>query len=74
MPIKYNALGTVTDFLLPAVLLTCLILISLQEINTLRADNDALKIQLKYAQKQIESLQLGKSNHVLAQMDHGDGT
>uniref|UniRef100_A0A8I6GFR9 RAS guanyl-releasing protein 1 n=1 Tax=Rattus norvegicus TaxID=10116 RepID=A0A8I6GFR9_RAT len=45
-----------------------------QEVNTLRADNDALKIQLKYAQKQIESLQLGKSNHVLAQMDHGDGT
>lgn len=43
-----------------------------QEINTLKADNDALKIQLKYAQKKIESLQLGKSNHVLAQMDHGD--
>nr|XP_034350821.1 RAS guanyl-releasing protein 1 isoform X2 [Arvicanthis niloticus] len=43
-----------------------------QEINTLKADNDALKIQLKYAQKKIESLQLGKSNHVLAQMDHSD--
>ncbi|GAB1286705.1 RAS guanyl-releasing protein 1 [Apodemus speciosus] len=43
-----------------------------QEINTLKADNDALKIQLKYAQKKIESLQLGKSNHVLAQTDHGD--
>lgn len=43
-----------------------------QEINTLKADNDALKIQLKYAQKKIESLQLAKSNHVLAQMDRGD--
>ncbi|XP_042131871.2 RAS guanyl-releasing protein 1 [Peromyscus maniculatus bairdii] len=43
-----------------------------QEINTLKADNDALKIQLKYAQKKIESLQLEKSNHVLAQMDRGD--
>uniref|UniRef100_A0A2I3HQX4 RAS guanyl-releasing protein 1 n=1 Tax=Nomascus leucogenys TaxID=61853 RepID=A0A2I3HQX4_NOMLE len=43
-----------------------------QEINTLKADNDALKIQLKYAQKKIESLQLEKSNHVLAQMEQGD--
>ncbi|KAL0603001.1 RAS guanyl-releasing protein 1, partial [Plecturocebus cupreus] len=43
-----------------------------QEINTLKADNDALKIQLKYAQKKIESLQLQKSNHVLAQMEQGD--
>ncbi|XP_035302673.1 RAS guanyl-releasing protein 1 isoform X3 [Cricetulus griseus] len=43
-----------------------------QEINTLKADNDALKIQLKYAQKKIESLQLAKSNHVIAQMDRGD--
>lgn len=43
-----------------------------QEINTLKADNDALKIQLKYAQKKIESLQLSKNNHVLAQMDRGD--
>lgn len=43
-----------------------------QEINTLKADNDALKIQLKYAQKKIESLQLAKSNHVLAQMEQGD--
>ncbi|XP_003791749.1 RAS guanyl-releasing protein 1 isoform X2 [Otolemur garnettii] len=40
-----------------------------QEINTLKADNDALKIQLRYAQKKIESLQLQKSNHVLAQME-----
>uniref|UniRef100_A0A8C0QW30 RAS guanyl-releasing protein 1 n=1 Tax=Canis lupus dingo TaxID=286419 RepID=A0A8C0QW30_CANLU len=36
-----------------------------QEINTLKADNDALKIQLKYAQKKIETLQLARSNHVL---------
>uniref|UniRef100_A0A452UH49 RAS guanyl-releasing protein 1 n=1 Tax=Ursus maritimus TaxID=29073 RepID=A0A452UH49_URSMA len=43
-----------------------------QEINTLKADNDALKIQLKYAQKRIETLQLARSNHVLAQMEHGD--
>jgi len=43
-----------------------------QEINTLKADNDALKIQLKYAQKKIETLQLARSNHVLAQMEHGD--
>uniref|UniRef100_A0A8I3XC95 RAS guanyl-releasing protein 1 n=1 Tax=Callithrix jacchus TaxID=9483 RepID=A0A8I3XC95_CALJA len=43
-----------------------------QEINNLKADNDALKIQLKYAQKKIESLQLQKSNHVLAQMEQGD--
>uniref|UniRef100_A0A8C6A5N7 RAS guanyl-releasing protein 1 n=1 Tax=Marmota marmota marmota TaxID=9994 RepID=A0A8C6A5N7_MARMA len=43
-----------------------------QEINTLKADNDALKIQLKYAQKKIESLQLEKTNHVLAQMEQGD--
>uniref|UniRef100_A0A8I5N1I6 RAS guanyl-releasing protein 1 n=1 Tax=Papio anubis TaxID=9555 RepID=A0A8I5N1I6_PAPAN len=43
-----------------------------QEINTLKADNDALKIQLKYAQKKIESLQLEKSNHVLAQMEQSD--
>uniref|UniRef100_A0A8C5KYQ0 RAS guanyl-releasing protein 1 n=1 Tax=Jaculus jaculus TaxID=51337 RepID=A0A8C5KYQ0_JACJA len=43
-----------------------------QEINTLKADNDALKIQLKYAQKKIESLQLEKSNHVLAQMEQAD--
>ncbi|XP_062061585.1 RAS guanyl-releasing protein 1 [Lepus europaeus] len=43
-----------------------------QEINTLKADNDALKIQLKYAQKKIESLQLEKSNHVLAQMEQRD--
>ncbi|KAM6181203.1 RAS guanyl-releasing protein 1 isoform 2-T2 [Erethizon dorsatum] len=43
-----------------------------QEINTLKADNDALKIQLKYAQKKIESLQLEKSNHVLAQMERSD--
>ncbi|XP_006883095.1 PREDICTED: RAS guanyl-releasing protein 1 isoform X2 [Elephantulus edwardii] len=43
-----------------------------QEINTLKADNDALKIQLKYAQKKIESLQLERSNHVLAQMEQGD--
>ncbi|KAL2790340.1 RAS guanyl-releasing protein 1 isoform b [Daubentonia madagascariensis] len=43
-----------------------------QEINALKADNDALKIQLKYAQKKIESLQLEKSNHVLAQMEQGD--
>ncbi|XP_027427501.1 RAS guanyl-releasing protein 1 isoform X2 [Zalophus californianus] len=42
-----------------------------QEINTLKADNDALKIQLKYAQKKIETLQLARSNHVLAQMEHG---
>ncbi|XP_049989004.1 RAS guanyl-releasing protein 1 [Alexandromys fortis] len=45
-----------------------------QEINTLKADNDALKIQLKYAQKKIESLQLAKSNHVLAQLDRGNGS
>ncbi|XP_016007659.1 RAS guanyl-releasing protein 1 isoform X2 [Rousettus aegyptiacus] len=43
-----------------------------KEINTLKADNDALKIQLKHAQKKIESLQLAKSNHVLAQMVQGD--
>uniref|UniRef100_A0A8C5V8D9 RAS guanyl-releasing protein 1 n=1 Tax=Microcebus murinus TaxID=30608 RepID=A0A8C5V8D9_MICMU len=43
-----------------------------QEINALKADNDALKIQLKYAQKKIESLQLEKSNHVLAQMEQSD--
>ncbi|XP_032199132.1 RAS guanyl-releasing protein 1 isoform X2 [Mustela erminea] len=43
-----------------------------QEINTLKADNDALKIQLKYAQKKIETLQLASKNHVLAQMDHSD--
>uniref|UniRef100_A0A8D2AYE9 RAS guanyl-releasing protein 1 n=1 Tax=Sciurus vulgaris TaxID=55149 RepID=A0A8D2AYE9_SCIVU len=43
-----------------------------QEINTLKADNDALKIQLKYAQKKIESLQLEKTNHVLAQMEQSD--
>uniref|UniRef100_A0A8C2VE33 RAS guanyl-releasing protein 1 n=1 Tax=Chinchilla lanigera TaxID=34839 RepID=A0A8C2VE33_CHILA len=43
-----------------------------QEINTLKADNDALKIQLKFAQKKIESLQLEKSNHVLAQMEQSD--
>uniref|UniRef100_A0A4X1ULI2 RAS guanyl-releasing protein 1 n=2 Tax=Sus scrofa TaxID=9823 RepID=A0A4X1ULI2_PIG len=43
-----------------------------QEINTLKADNNALKIQLKYAQKKIETLQLARSNHVLAQMEHGD--
>uniref|UniRef100_A0A5F9CVC0 RAS guanyl-releasing protein 1 n=1 Tax=Oryctolagus cuniculus TaxID=9986 RepID=A0A5F9CVC0_RABIT len=43
-----------------------------QEINTLKADNDALKIQLKYAQKKIESLQLEKSSHVLAQMEQSD--
>ncbi|XP_006831848.1 PREDICTED: RAS guanyl-releasing protein 1 isoform X2 [Chrysochloris asiatica] len=43
-----------------------------QEINTLKADNDALKIQLKNAQKKIESLQLQRSNHVLAQMEQGD--
>ncbi|XP_069861856.1 RAS guanyl-releasing protein 1 [Dipodomys merriami] len=43
-----------------------------QEINTLKADNEALKIQLKYAQKKIESLRLEKNNHVLAQMEHGD--
>ncbi|XP_062945292.1 RAS guanyl-releasing protein 1 isoform X2 [Cynocephalus volans] len=43
-----------------------------QEINTLKADNDALKIQLKYAQKKIESLRLEKSNHVLPQMEQGD--
>ncbi|XP_036302392.1 RAS guanyl-releasing protein 1 isoform X2 [Pipistrellus kuhlii] len=45
-----------------------------QEINTLKADNDALKIQLRYAQKKIESLQLAKSNHVLAQMEQGDSS
>lgn len=43
-----------------------------QEINTLKADNDALKIQLKCAQKKIETLQLARSNHVLAQMEQGD--
>ncbi|XP_032337418.1 RAS guanyl-releasing protein 1 isoform X1 [Camelus ferus] len=43
-----------------------------QEINTLKADNNALKIQLKYAQKKIETLQLARSNHVLAQMEQGD--
>ncbi|KAM4829448.1 RAS guanyl-releasing protein 1 isoform 2-T2 [Thomomys bottae] len=43
-----------------------------KEINTLKADNEALKIQLKYAQKKIESLRLEKSNHVLAQMEQGD--
>ncbi|XP_039079000.1 RAS guanyl-releasing protein 1 isoform X1 [Hyaena hyaena] len=43
-----------------------------QEINTLKADNDALKIQLKYAQKKIETLQLARSNHVLAQMEQGN--
>ncbi|XP_023383471.1 RAS guanyl-releasing protein 1 [Pteropus vampyrus] len=43
-----------------------------KEINTLKADNDALKTQLKHAQKKIESLQLAKSNHVLAQMEQGD--
>ncbi|XP_012504631.1 PREDICTED: RAS guanyl-releasing protein 1 isoform X2 [Propithecus coquereli] len=43
-----------------------------QEINALKADNDALKIQLKYAQKKIESLQLEKNNHVLAQMEQSD--
>ncbi|XP_040824436.1 RAS guanyl-releasing protein 1 isoform X2 [Ochotona curzoniae] len=43
-----------------------------QEINTLKADNDALKIQLKYAQKKIESLQLEKSNHVFTQMEQSD--
>uniref|UniRef100_A0A8C0HWP6 RAS guanyl-releasing protein 1 n=2 Tax=Balaenoptera musculus TaxID=9771 RepID=A0A8C0HWP6_BALMU len=40
-----------------------------QEINTLKADNNALKIQLKYAQKKIETLQLARSNHVLAQVE-----
>ncbi|GAB5572600.1 RAS guanyl-releasing protein 1 isoform X6 [Prionailurus iriomotensis] len=44
----------------------------MREINTLKADNDALKIQLKYAQKKIETLQLARSNHVLAQMEQGD--
>ncbi|XP_044781165.1 RAS guanyl-releasing protein 1 isoform X5 [Bubalus bubalis] len=43
-----------------------------QEINTLKADNNALKIQLKYAQKKIETLQLARNNHVLAQMEQGD--
>ncbi|XP_068405137.1 RAS guanyl-releasing protein 1 isoform X2 [Eschrichtius robustus] len=43
-----------------------------QEINTLKADNNALKIQLKYAQKKIETLQLARSNHVLAQLEQGD--
>ncbi|XP_004274063.1 RAS guanyl-releasing protein 1 isoform X3 [Orcinus orca] len=43
-----------------------------QEINTLKADNNALKIQLKYAQKKIETLHLARSNHVLAQMEQGD--
>uniref|UniRef100_A0A671E623 RAS guanyl-releasing protein 1 n=1 Tax=Rhinolophus ferrumequinum TaxID=59479 RepID=A0A671E623_RHIFE len=43
-----------------------------QEINTLKADNDALKIQLKYAKKKIESLQLAKSNHGLNQMEQSD--
>ncbi|XP_058912947.1 RAS guanyl-releasing protein 1 isoform X2 [Kogia breviceps] len=43
-----------------------------QEINTLKADNNALKIQLKYAQKKIETLQLARSNHVLAQMEQSD--
>ncbi|XP_058397179.1 RAS guanyl-releasing protein 1 isoform X5 [Diceros bicornis minor] len=45
-----------------------------QEINTLKADNDALKIQLKYAQKKIETLRLARSNHVLAQMEQGDSS
>ncbi|KAM6202511.1 RAS guanyl-releasing protein 1 [Rhynchocyon petersi] len=36
-----------------------------EEVNTLKADNDALKIQLKYAQKKIESLQHERNNHVL---------
>ncbi|XP_036152708.1 RAS guanyl-releasing protein 1 isoform X1 [Myotis myotis] len=48
--------------------------ISYEEINTLKADNDALKIQLRYAQKKIEGLQLAKSNHVLAQMEQGDSS
>ncbi|XP_042108184.1 RAS guanyl-releasing protein 1 isoform X2 [Ovis aries] len=43
-----------------------------QEINTLKANNNALKIQLKYAQKKIETLQLARNNHVLAQMEQGD--
>ncbi|XP_065797259.1 RAS guanyl-releasing protein 1 isoform X2 [Muntiacus reevesi] len=43
-----------------------------QEINTLKADNNALKTQLKYAQKKIETLQLARNNHVLAQMEQGD--
>lgn len=43
-----------------------------QEISTLKADNDALKIQLKYAKKKIESLQLAKSNHGLNQMEKSD--
>ncbi|KAF6091338.1 hypothetical protein HJG60_016085 [Phyllostomus discolor] len=43
-----------------------------QDINVLKADNDALKIQLKYAEKKIESLQLAKSNRVLAWTEQGN--
>lgn len=43
-----------------------------QEVNTLKADNDVLKTQLKCAQKKIESLWLSRSNHVLEQMEQRD--
>ncbi|KAM9066016.1 RAS guanyl-releasing protein 1 isoform 2-T5 [Sarcophilus harrisii] len=44
-----------------------------QEINTLKADNEVLRTELRFAQKKIESLRLERTNnHVLSHREHQD--
>uniref|UniRef100_A0A4X2KLY2 RAS guanyl-releasing protein 1 n=1 Tax=Vombatus ursinus TaxID=29139 RepID=A0A4X2KLY2_VOMUR len=44
-----------------------------QEINTLKADNEVLRTELRFAQKKIETLRLERSNnHVLSRREHQD--
>uniref|UniRef100_K7GHT0 RAS guanyl-releasing protein 1 n=1 Tax=Pelodiscus sinensis TaxID=13735 RepID=K7GHT0_PELSI len=45
-----------------------------QERNILKADNEALKIQLKQAHRTIESLSIQRRNHVLDNIQHRDCT